>query len=313
MSTELITGRVWARLNGARRKSRQRALVAVAYSGKGAARLLNLNSGSLLVVDASENAVKSGQTCPADLLALLDRGVRIFSYPGLHAKVYVFGKTAAVGSANASQRSADKLLEAIVMTTDARTVKRAKTFIESIAKDELGPKVLKELSKLYRPPRLPPEPRQPKPASPTMLSASSLPRIRVVQLSRVTWSERDEAEHDAGEQMARRQRKRRRSWGVDDFQWIGARSFRKGDKVLMVTREVSGERFVDAPATVLHVRSYSYRNGAAAFVYVELPLARRRNLKVVAKALGRGWLRRLRRGGVLSHRMSEKLYGLWQA
>ena len=41
MSIELVTGRVWSRLNGARRKARKRAWVAVAYFGKGAAKLLS--------------------------------------------------------------------------------------------------------------------------------------------------------------------------------------------------------------------------------------------------------------------------------
>jgi hypothetical protein len=40
-----------------------------------------LRAGSRLVVDASENAVKSGQTHPADLKKLQNRGVVIYSYP----------------------------------------------------------------------------------------------------------------------------------------------------------------------------------------------------------------------------------------
>jgi len=49
--------------------------MAVAYFGKGASRLLPLTAGSRLVVDASECAVASGQTCPADLIKLVARGV----------------------------------------------------------------------------------------------------------------------------------------------------------------------------------------------------------------------------------------------
>jgi phosphatidylserine/phosphatidylglycerophosphate/cardiolipin synthase-like enzyme len=147
MGSELVTGRVWSRLSGTRRKSRQRAWVAVAYFGKGAAKLLPLPRGSRLVVDASDNAVKAGQTHPADLLALQAKGVRVFSYPYLHGKIYVFGNVAAIGSANASYNSAQTLLEAMVMTTERRIVEGAKRFVERIAKNELGPDQLSRLQK----------------------------------------------------------------------------------------------------------------------------------------------------------------------
>jgi len=73
MSAELVTGDVWGRLRKAHRKTRRQASVAVAYFGKGAAKLLSLKKGDQLVVDASENAVKSGQTYPEDLLTLLKK------------------------------------------------------------------------------------------------------------------------------------------------------------------------------------------------------------------------------------------------
>jgi hypothetical protein len=111
VGTELLVSDVWSRLIRTHRKGRRGAWVAVAYFGKGAARLLRLRKGSQLVVDASENAVKSGLTCPDDLIALLKRGVRIFSIANLHAKVYVFGNAALIGSANASQHSARTLVD----------------------------------------------------------------------------------------------------------------------------------------------------------------------------------------------------------
>jgi hypothetical protein len=309
--TKLVTGRVWGQLKAARARSDRRAWVAAAYVGKGAARLLNLKRGSFLVADASDNAVKTGQTCPADLIALMKKGVRIFSYPGLHAKVYVFGKTAAIGSANASHHSVNVLTEAMVMTSDVKAVEQARTFVKSIAKDELGPEALKRLSKLYRPPRLPNSVGSRKRRARKASVTSELPRIRVIHLSPVEWSERDEAEHDAGDTDAKRHREHR-SWRTDDFQWIGSENFRRGEKIMMVTEENRGHLLADPPATVIHVRRYSYRNGTKAFVYLELPDRRRRNLKTLAAHLGRGWLQRLRRGGPLSARKSDSLYELWR-
>jgi hypothetical protein len=313
MTIEIVTDGVWTRLKSVQRRSRQRAWVAVAYFGKGAAQLLELNRGSHLVVDASEQAVKSGQTCPRDLLILLRKGVRIFSYPLLHAKVYVFGTTAAIGSANASRHSADVLFEAMIVTTEAKAVRQAKEFVRSIAKNEVGPEELRRLNRKYRQPHFPPGVGRLKPAPRKASSTRSFPRIRILHLSPVQWSDRDESERGAGEQVAARRRMHRSTWKMDDFQWVGAQNFRRGDKVVMVTREDSGARLVDPPGTVLHVRTYPFRNGTASFVYLELPPHRRKNIKIIARRLGRGSLRRLQRGGILSAEMSSKVYDLWQS
>ena len=65
-----VGGRVWATLTNAAKRSSGQSYIAVAYFGKGAARLLPLTRGSYLVVDASDMAVKSGQTkLPSGLLS----------------------------------------------------------------------------------------------------------------------------------------------------------------------------------------------------------------------------------------------------
>lgn len=57
--------------------SQHRCAVAVAYFSEGASSLLPLAKGSRLVVNASERCVASGQTCPADLIKLVERGVAV--------------------------------------------------------------------------------------------------------------------------------------------------------------------------------------------------------------------------------------------
>ena len=74
--SDLLTDRIWQSLTSSAKKCRKPSFVAVAYFGKGASKLLPLRPNSRLVVDASENAVKSGQTCPAELKSSCD--VRIF-------------------------------------------------------------------------------------------------------------------------------------------------------------------------------------------------------------------------------------------
>src|SRR5262249_7705172 len=153
--TELVVGEVWPRLKRANRNRNRIAWVAVAYFGKGAARLLSLKKGSNLVVGASDNAVSNGLTCPDDLIALSTKGVRIFIVANLHATVYVFGTTALIGSANVSKHSAQTLVEAMLLTTDRKVVEKSRNFVQSFAKNELGPEQLTRLQALYRPPRGP--------------------------------------------------------------------------------------------------------------------------------------------------------------
>jgi hypothetical protein len=155
MTANLLTHGIWRTLTAATKGSRVRPAVAVAYFGQGAAKLLPLANGSTLVVDASEGAVKSGQTCPAELRKLLNRGVCIYSRQNLHAKIFVFGPKVFIGSANVSRHSAHTLHEAMIVITDGKVAAAAKDFVRGICVQEVGPKSLSRLQKLYRPPRLP--------------------------------------------------------------------------------------------------------------------------------------------------------------
>ena len=155
MTSGLITTRVWEQLSLLARQARQPAHVAVAYFGSGASHLLPLPRASLLVVDGSTAAVGSGQTCPADLLALHRRGVRVHSVGNLHAKVYVFTDVALVGSANVSRHSQSTLLEAVLLTKRRSEVAAARDFVQSLCVTELSAGDLARLARLYRPHRFP--------------------------------------------------------------------------------------------------------------------------------------------------------------
>jgi hypothetical protein len=96
----LITTAPWDRIQSLVEKHPGKCHVAVAYFGSGASRLLPLKAGSVLVVDMSERAVKSGQTKPSEVSKLLRDGVEVHSVENLHAKVFVVGNRALVGSTN---------------------------------------------------------------------------------------------------------------------------------------------------------------------------------------------------------------------
>ena len=183
MSTFISKG-VWTRLIDAA-SSRRRADVAVAYFGKGGSRLLPLRAGSRLVVDASEQAIKTGQTCPAELLVLVKRAVAVFSVANLHAKVYVFGTKAFIGSANVSNNSSNNLVEALVSTTERSVVLEARAFVRGLCRQQLTPGFLKALQKLYRPPRFPLGGRRTHTVK-DPAGAAETPRLHVAQLDRFT-------------------------------------------------------------------------------------------------------------------------------
>lgn len=147
----LISPRVWPELSRAVRASRGPSDVAVAYFGTGAAKLLPLTSESNLVVDASLHSVSKGQTNPNDLIAMTKRGVRVYSVTNLHAKVYVIGRFAFIGSANVSNHSASSLVETVLCTSDRKIVNESREFVLGLCYDELTPTRLRKLKAIYRP------------------------------------------------------------------------------------------------------------------------------------------------------------------
>jgi hypothetical protein len=257
-------------------------------------------------VDASEHAVKSGQTSPAELLKLHRKGVKVYSVENLHAKVFVFGRTAFVGSANVSQRSENVLVEAVLRTTEPGAVRQARGMVSELCFHQYSPKLLTELTKKYRPPR-PPGPR-PDGRTPT------LPKVYLAQLEVVDWSDEEQRIHNVGWQVAERKLKRRGDWEVDSFQWSSSRGLKTGDVVVQVTEEENGRNFVSPPGNVSHIHTGMVGRRRKTFVFVELPAnKRRRPLERLAKKLGHGADYKLHWGGFVRDRLlSLALLKAWQ-
>lgn len=310
MTIAFLSRDIWPQLTGATRHCQQRCAVAVAYFGKGASGLLPLAKGSRLVVDASERSVSSGQTCPADLIKLVKRGVAIYSVPNLHAKVFVLGRTAYIGSANVSSRSASHLVEAVVRTTERGTVRASRQFVQRHCLHELTPTVLKRLAKLYRPPHIPGgklgKPRQ------TMTSEHpALPRLFLAQLHLEDWSERDQALHDAAMLVAKKRRKHPRSFELESFRQTGRCGYKRGDVVVQVTDEGNGDVLVTAPGNVLHVRTRRDEKRRVSFVYLERPARRRRQLKSLARTMGCTQKRLCKDGVIRDRSFAQALLNTW--
>jgi hypothetical protein len=252
---------VWKALRRAFGKG-HRADVAVAFLGGGAFARLKLSKGSVLVVNASEEVVRNGLTDPREIQKFRKRGVRVFSDPALHAKLFVLASRVFIGSANVSNKSAGQLAEAVVSTNDSATVAQARRFVKSRAHTEIGPEYLKSLLKTYRPPRISihGDTRQ---KESDFIWAIHLP-IRV-------YTKAAQSAVDRGERKAKRKMRRSRYFTLDDFQCSGKDLSRVnvGDTVLQRVRDGSGPFRLYPLGMVVDVEEFEEDGYHSGIVFLE--------------------------------------------
>jgi hypothetical protein len=305
MTISLIAGQraVWKAISE-QAKTSQRADVAVAFFGKGAARQLPLPAKSRLVVDASEATVRAGATCPAELLLLVTRGVTVHSCNDLHAKVYVFGRTAFIGSANVSKASGSRLVEAVVRTTDSQTVRAAQRFVTELAMGPpLGPEALKTLQTCYKPPRT---------RGPVKGKAA---RRSVVWFE---WYETSDYPTRSGSFIervlteAKPKRRRSKAYALEPTWRKGPPRYHEGDTLVMVSGD--GENaMVSPPGRVVHIQTWAKGRSRYTFSVLEIPQGHRVSVRRLAKALGYGWRKRLSRYGKMNQRDGADLVAWWNS
>ncbi|MGH9525888.1 MAG: phospholipase D family protein [Terriglobales bacterium] len=229
-------------------------MIAVAYVGKGAARMLRVQEGDVLVCALTLANCRNGSVCPEELLKLKRRGVRIHALDDLHAKVYLLGDRVIVGSANASLSGLD---EAALLSTDAKVLRRARAWFKDRTHSPVGDEWLGKCSSVYRPPRF-----------------GRRGSARNPELARV-WviGTEDTPEFPSDERRlcreAKRKAKPRRGFEASTLRWPGDDRFQKlvspGDRV------VADWNGVHPPARVLAVkRGHSGRGGSVAYVVLEM-------------------------------------------
>ena len=301
MTTKLITENVWSAIANTARRCKTPADVAVAYFGKGAAKLLKLPAGSRLVVDASEPTVKAGQTHPDDLQRMHRRKVKIYNVQNLHAKVFAFDKGVLVGSANASRHSANVLQEAVAHVGDIAIIRAARKFVKSLCLERLGPEELKRLQKLYRPPRF--DPGQKTNTGPKQ----SFSVLRVALTHSVDVPEKLEKAFEFGLREATKKRKHKRGFYIEEFYWDDPSPFHKGQLIIQVHKSAHGKA-VSPPGHVIHTRAYRNGKTRKTLIYTELP---NRDWKPFSQ-FSSGAKKILARGGVKSSPAARLLLGSWE-
>jgi len=144
---ELLTGDVWR--EASRRLSKPaKKFAAIAYVTRATA--LRFTRGDVVVCDASDVAIKCGETSATVLRKLSRAGVSVYSCPGLHAKALVCGDVAVVGSANLSLSSANNLIEASILSRRFQVRSQVRAFIGQLVESSQrvdGP-FLRRVSKL---------------------------------------------------------------------------------------------------------------------------------------------------------------------
>lgn len=309
MAVTLITKNIWATLTKAAKLSKTKSMVAVAYFGQQGASMLPLKKGSTLLVDASEKAVKSGQTCPAELLKLYYKGVQVYSLENLHAKLFVIGKELFIGSTNVSGNSSKLLQEAIVKTNDKQAIEDAKAFIEShTGTIEMGEEQLMKLQQLYRPLKftgLRAQIKKRKSAN------KNLPSFLVYNLYTRIWTKEECEQSEVGLKEGINYRINKSRHLIDEFKWEGDIVAKKGDIVMQIIDEGS-KVYVAPPGTLIHVRKWNNGKKTTNFCYVEIPNKRRKNINILKKQFDTKTFKLINRNGRKNKAVAEELISIWK-
>lgn len=132
MTNELIVSGVWPDIKRAAATAGPR-FAAIAFIGKGAfdSLLHRFGSRDVLVVNASDAALKAHATSPTELRRFVNKGVSVWSVENLHAKVIATASHAIVGSANAS-RNSELSQEAAIISTQASVITGIVDFVTDL-------------------------------------------------------------------------------------------------------------------------------------------------------------------------------------
>ncbi|WP_067522844.1 phospholipase D family protein [Endozoicomonas ascidiicola] len=239
---KLITDNVWGYISKSS-KINANKYVASAYLGKGASKLLQLSEDDILVVDASEKNVRTGVTNPFEIEKFIENGVEVFSYNGLHAKVYVFGNIALIGSANASLNSKNNLTECMIETSDNKTVSESRGFIRSLALEPISTEYAKYLQSIFKPPK-----------SDVIKGDSKKEKlgssIWVQEINDYDYSEEENAAHEVGVEKASEDVQNKEKYCLNSVRYKNTETFIKSATVGDLLIRVHGED-VYPPSRVL--------------------------------------------------------------
>lgn len=266
--------------------AKSKGIVAVPFLGKNASTILPLLPGSVLITRLTKTDVEQGLVSPAEVIQYLGQGVEVHSCSNLHAKVYVFGKRAVIGSANVSNSSLS-LVEAAVESSDEGLVGQARQFVEALRAEPVTVEFATSLLRFYRTDRVGGWTEDQAAASGPVGGKTKARHSRMWVMSLVDrdWSEEVEAAADVGRPTAKSRIEDPARLGLTEIGWE-SKTWAKlavGDRV--VQRFARGRGYVfDAPAKIVHIEPSTDASSAAVF------LAQRKRAKSLSSTLVRAEL-----------------------
>jgi hypothetical protein len=290
---EFVTNdRIWQHINAALQAGRP-ARIAVPFIGLGASQWIKPAGGSWVVTRCDLKSAQAGQVSGKDLLAWRKRSVRIFNLQALHAKVFAFGRSAFIGSSNASVTSRDRLVEAGVWTTAKALAESAWAFVEEHCNEEVDEEFLRELAGAYRPPTQ--YPMQGEGSASRGKGATARQALReqdeaplhLIRLYTASWNEAQQAAANRAESSGRKRLNQNFKAEVNTFTWPGAPGrFAVGDLILArMTNKADGLETVQPWSRVIGLHKVRGKNQHAVAT-ATLPAWREMELPDFAKAAG---------------------------
>ncbi len=266
MKTQFLSrSTLWGTIKKLAKKTKTRRMIAAPYIGKGSAKFLPLRKGDVLICALTEANAKDGSVCPSEIKILQERGIKIYVRENLHAKIYLFGRGAVVGSANLSQSSISELDEAGILTSDPQTICSIRKWFDLRMNKPITPKWLAHCQKLYKPPQIV---RGKQPSHP----ASRVWMVGVHSTEFPTFEERAEQQ---GYAIARKRLRQPRMYNIERIRWTGTGGFveaaKRGDSIIQVWNK--NKKYSVCPhGTLLHKKKTKTKaGGVATYLYIELP------------------------------------------
>lgn len=144
---QILTDNIWKQISSQVRKAK-RKLAAIAYVSQ--YNLLNFHKGDILICNASNQAIRTGETNATVLRKFLKSGVSLYCNTNLHAKVLVFGKNVLIGSCNLSNSSATSLREASLLSSRSSVRSQVVAFIHMVKNESqvIDDKFVDRISKI---------------------------------------------------------------------------------------------------------------------------------------------------------------------
>jgi hypothetical protein len=253
----------WHQLKAISRNRNHPLYVAVPFLGSGGGKLVHLKRGDVLVVALTLANARNGTVCPAEIQRLQSKGVRVFLWDRLHAKVLLCGGKAIVGSANLSHGSVARLDEAAILTTDSSVVKYVRAWFKQRMSELITPKWLDVCAGVYKPPK--------SSFGPRVMSTKHATEeaLWLLGVQPTKYPEDEAGVVESGTAQAKRRLSDPQNSKVESIRFPGDDRFREGDKVIQIMR-TANSHYVEELAKLIRIRrSKSRRGTAVAYLFLE--------------------------------------------